>query len=303
MIAILKSCRSSTLLAIFLFRIISSVEAHEGEAGHAHDSKNQVTIALEGEFRIITANGLPDHTTGQFPNRGNPNRITVQSYRFRVPAKPKANDKPTPCTRQPFGIALNGILFDPGTAEYWQNDRNSNWNYEALSGKIHLGLDSHQAHVQPNGAYHYHGIPKGLVERLRAKSNGMLLLGYAADGFPIYYGEFHKDANDPQSELVKLKPSFRLKSGTRPDGPDGAYDGTFTADYEYVPLLGDLDECNGRDGITPEYPEGTYYYAITATFPHVPRMFRGTPDASFQRRPPPSGAGRPAGRPPGPTPR
>ena len=51
--------------------------------------------------------------------------------------------------RQPFGIALNGVLFDPGTAEFFQRDRSSKWNYEALSGAVRLGLDQNHAHVQP----------------------------------------------------------------------------------------------------------------------------------------------------------
>src|SRR5262245_46089029 len=46
---------------------------------------SQVSIAIEGDQRVIRANGLPDHLTGQFPNRGNPNRIAPQSYAFRVP--------------------------------------------------------------------------------------------------------------------------------------------------------------------------------------------------------------------------
>ena len=50
------------------------------------------------------------------------------------------------------------------------------------------GLDDHHAHVQPTGAYHYHGLPTGLIEHLRKEKddNKMLLIGYAADGFPIY---------------------------------------------------------------------------------------------------------------------
>jgi len=46
--------------------------------------------------------------------------------------------------------------------------------------------------------------------------------------------------------------------------------------------LGDLDECNGREGITPEFPEGTYYYVITNEYPGVPRCFVGTPSSDFK---------------------
>ena len=58
--------------------------------------------------------------------------------------------------------------------------------------------------------------------------------------------------------------------------PGGKYDGTFTADYEYVAGSGDLDECNGRFGVTPEYPQGIYYYCITEEFPQLARQWRGT---------------------------
>lgn len=76
----------------------------------------RVSITIEGDQRVIVANGLPDHATGRFPNAKNPNRIAAQSYRYTVPLRPVVAAKPTPLPAQPFGIALNGVLFDPGTA-------------------------------------------------------------------------------------------------------------------------------------------------------------------------------------------
>ena len=148
---------------------------------NANVDSNQVEITEKDGFRYIKANGIPNHETGQFPNRGNPNRISAQNYNFKIPLNPKQNEKPTFAPL--FGVALNGIPFDPGTAELWNNDMN--WRYEALTGSINLGVDSSNAHVQPNGAYHYHGIPKGLVEKLGGQ-NKMILVGYASDGFPVY---------------------------------------------------------------------------------------------------------------------
>ena len=49
----------------------------------AHD--NHVQITVEGDRRCITSNGLPDHDTGNFPNRGNPHRIAEQDIRLCVP--------------------------------------------------------------------------------------------------------------------------------------------------------------------------------------------------------------------------
>jgi len=273
---------------------------------------NRVTITIEGDKRVIRANGWPDHPPGQFPNRGNPNTISPQDYTFRVPLKPPAADKPVSSARSWFGIALNGVPFEPGTAEFWNNDRT--WNYEAMSGFINLGLDENRAHVQPSGAYHYHGLPTGLMSRLGGDRKKMLLVGYAADGFPIYTDQGYSDPKSTNSPLKKMRSSYQLKKGERPDGPPGKYDGKFTADYEYVKGSGDLDECNGRLGVTPEYPQGTYHYFITTEFPQLSRLWRGTPDASFQKRGPGGppgpgfgprrrgGPGEPKGPPPGPPP-
>lgn len=250
----------------------------------------QMEIDERQGARFIRADGLPNHATGQFPNRGNPNRISAQSYYFRVPLRPAKTGRVV--FYRPnhlFGVATNGVVFDPNTAEFWNNDRRSGWMIEALSGAKSLGIDQNNAHVQPDGAYHYHGVPTGLVDQLRGKG-GLLQIGWAADGFPIYV-------------QPGLRPGWRLKAQRDPDGPNGKPDGTYARDYEYVQGLGDLDECNGRDGATVEFPQGTYYYVVTVNFPHVPRCFAGTPDGSFQKQgglPPGGGPGGGPGRRPPP---
>ncbi len=243
---------------------------------------SQVTITVEGEYRFIRANGLPDHETGQFPGRGNPNRIAPQSYSFRAAMKPQTNAMPRTARGAWFGVALNGVPFEPGTAEFWKGQ--PEWVMEAKSGFIDLGLDANNAHVQPTGAYHYHGLPTGLMQKLGGNGSKMLLVGYAADGFPIYTSFAHGVATNAASELRKMRSSWQLKRGGRDSGPGGKPDGRFTRDYEYVAGSGDLDECNGRLGVTPEYPQGTYYYCITEEFPQLARSWRGTPDASFVAR-------------------
>jgi hypothetical protein len=266
--------------------------------------ESKVTITVTGGERVIAANGLPNHATGRFPNRGNPNAITEKNYRFYVPTNPKAAEKPSSASIAWFGVALNGVPFEPGTAEFW--NENQNWNYEAMGGTINLGLDRNNAHVQPNGAYHYHGLPGGLMEKLGGDGNKMLLIGYAADGFPIYTSYGYSVARDAKSPLKKMRSRYRLKHGehpSEPNGPGGKYDGQFTADYEYAKGSGDLDECNGYFGVTPEYPQGIYHYYITEEFPFVSRFWRGTPDESFKKPwPRPGsrargpGAARPEGR-------
>lgn len=238
---------------------------------------NSVHIRQGGGYRYIQSNGIPDHAPGQFPNAGNPNTLAAKNYTFRVPLNPVFSGRAAAYGHHLFGVALNGVPFDPATVEYWNNDRNSGWNYEALSGQINLGLDHNHAHVQPDGAYHYHGVPEKF---LKANTPGQLV-GYAADGFPIYYDS-------------RVRSSYRLKQGTRPSGPRGRYDGTFVEDYKYAAGTGDLDECNGRVGATSEYPRGIYHYYLTSEFPFIPRCLKGPSDSSFKKQ---QGPGRDGQRP------
>lgn len=261
--------------------------------------KSHVQISVAGERRQITSNGIPDHQPGQFPNRGNPHSIQPQDHRYFIPAQPRPADQITALGMRCFGIAVNGVPFDPNAAEWWDDARQ--WQYEPMTpGGMSLGIDEHHAHVQPTGAYHYHGLPTGLIINLTGGKPKMILIGWAADGFPIYGPWGHQQANDEASPLLRVKSSYQVKKGSRPqNAPPGRYDGSFVADYEYVPGSGDLDECNGRYGTTPEFPQGIYHYHVIDHFPYVPRYFRGTADPSFDRRGPPPGGGpgpRPKGK-------
>lgn len=258
----------------------------------------EVQVTVRNGIRRIRSNGLPNHSTGQFPNSRNPNVISAQSYDYSFPVSPARSRSTTSYSiPQPFGIAVNGVLFDPIAAEWYQNDRNSGWNLNPLSPKVNLGLDHNHAHVQPSGAYHYHGIPDGLVDQID-KARHAPLVGWAGDGFPIYLDRGHRSARDRTSGVKQLTSSYRLKSGTRPNGPGGTYDGTYVEDYEYVGGSGDLDAANGRVQVTPEFPRGTYCYILTEDFPVIPRAFVGPVASSFAKSGPGGGgAQRPGGGP------
>ena len=127
----------------------------------------------------------------------------------------------------------------------------------------------------------------------------MTLIGYAADGYPVYGPYAHTKADDAKSGTRLMNSSYRVKNGFRgSDAPSGEFDGTYTRDWEYVKGSGDLDECNGRTGVTAEYSDGTYYYVMVDEFPFIPRFFHGTPDASFERGPRRDGGGPPPRRAP-----
>lgn len=262
----------------------------------------RVVVKVRNGVRTISSNGLPDFTPGAFPNAGCPNAISAQSYSYRLPVK-GARTAVTPYEiPQPFGISVDGVLFDPYAAEWWNNDPSSGWQYYALGGGKNLGMDANHAHVQPTGAYHFHGIPDGLLATLGTSKHSPLV-GWAGDGFPIYVRTGY--ANPRKKGAVKaLRSSYRLKTGTRPSGPGGEYNGWFNEDYEYVDGSGDLDAANGRVCVTPEYPKGTYAYFLTEEFPAVPNAFAGAVATSFVKSGGAAGpgAGPGGGRPTGPPP-
>ncbi len=238
--------------------------------------------------RTLKANGLPDHVVGAFPNADNPNTISAQSISVSLTVTPTETSAISPRvgpTDKP-GVALNGIAFDPGTAGTCNNagtcqqggQAAGDWSLEALGQTaFKWGTDTSNAHVQPNGMYHYHGVPEGLVTKLSSGTKAMTLIGWAADGFPIYARYGYTAAADASSAIKVVTSSYRIKTAPAASRPATATYamGTFTQDYEYVAGFGDLDECNGRTGVTPEFPKGTYHYYATDTFPYLQRCVKG----------------------------
>jgi hypothetical protein len=283
---------------------------HDGLASHTHEIESKkdgytyfgsyeledenfgtkTKVTLTSNKRIMVTNALPNHKTGKFPNQGNPNKISAQNKTYSFPLNPKYTGK-AQWIREP-GIALNGIKFEPGTAEVVECETGENYRVEAFQDVIDLGLDFNNAHVQPTGAYHYHGSPTSVIENF--DSGGDLVhIGFAHDGFPIYY-----------SKSGAYKASFKALDGNR-DGEDcvyenpgqhidvsvgGHHDGTFTSDFEYVVGYGDLDECNG---ITIN---DQYMYLVTNEFPYLSRCLMGEVPEEERQGPPNGGGGRDQGQ-------
>ncbi|WP_166416219.1 YHYH protein [Cochlodiniinecator piscidefendens] len=245
-------------------------------------SNAQVSIEQSGTTRRLSGNGLPTHAVGAFPNAGNPHEIQMQDVNLQMPVDPETRRMDDLGLGDLFGVAVNGVVFDPGAAEFWQGNPNLGWQYEALGGAVTLGLDTNYAHVQPDGTYHYHGLPVGLMQELGwSATEQSPLIGWAADGFPIYALTAEVDG-----AVVMMESAYQLRSGDRPGGqaPTGAYDGAFVQDYLYVAGSGTLDECNGAVVRTADYPDGTYAYFLTVDYPIIPRCLMGNVDPSFIKR-------------------
>ncbi len=257
----------------------------------------------DNSHRILNGNGIPNHEVGTFPNQNNPNTIREQNVSKRFSLCPEIISESGLELVGPalaIAYALNSVKFDPGTAgrcndagECSLAQGRGNWNIEALGhDTFDFGDDMNHAHVQPNGEYHYHGMPELLMEFL-GNNQGMTIVGWASDGFPVYARNGFSNANDSTSEVIALQSSYKLKSqpdANRPNtltallgGPGQGSNnlnrpiemGAFTQDYEYVEGLGDLDQCNGRFGVTPEFPNGIYYYVVSDDFPFFTRCLKG----------------------------
>lgn len=244
----------------------------------------KTTVEVKDGQRIMNSNALPNHQTGNFPNPGNPNAISAQTVRYTIPAKPKLSGE-SKWARQP-GVALNGIKFEPETAERFVCETGEVYRIEAFQELVDMGLDHNHAHVQPTGAYHYHGVPTELVNALDTGED-LIMVGFALDGFPIYY-----------SKSGQYKPSYRLSEELR-TGDACTYtnpkqsmgmeikntkaDGTFVSDWTFDESLGDLDECNGI------VIDDQYAYFVTDDYPYMSRCLKGDFKEERRKGPPPGG--------------
>ena len=284
-------------------KVLTNINEEIYNSDESVNAFSKYSWSSDGSDRILIGNGIPNHEVGKFPNTNNPNTISAQSVNKRFTLCPDIiyeNGLEFAGPALVIAYALNSVKFDPATAGRC-NDAGEcslargtgNWNIEALGhDTFDFGDDMNHAHVQPNGAYHYHGIPELLVDLLK-NNQDMTLVGWASDGFPVYARYGYSTSSNAESSIKSLKPSYRLKSkpdANRPStltllagGPGQGSSspntpipmGAFTQDYEYIEGSGDLDQCNGRYGVTPEFPNGIYYYVVTDDFPFFTRCLKG----------------------------
>lgn len=145
---------------------------------HTESNTNlQGTVSVDSSSNannhIITSNGIPDHTTGTFPQaKTNPNSIEKQTFRFFVPKIPKIASESSCLTFGPIAVSKNGIpLFNP------HNINGDN----AVEGDTAEVFDNCDGHPDMRGVYHYHQTPDCLYDNTNDE-----FIGVALDGFPIY---------------------------------------------------------------------------------------------------------------------
>lgn len=255
----------------------------------------QVRIELGGEAAgdtcTLSSNGIPNHDFGDLGPFVTPVGQVQES--FTLAAKPSLNDASAPLSLMlDDGVLRNGVKIDLlaaacygvgpdplGQEKIGCFQDGTPWRYDPISPSTAFGEDSHHAHTQPDGAYHYHGDPNAMYDPSGAAPSG--LIGWAADGVPIY-GPYFDDGGIVRKAVsgYSLRQGARVSQPGEAAFPGGDYDGTFIDDYEFTGA-GDLDACNGMS------VAGVYGYYVTEGYPYVIGCFRGTPDASFAKGMPP----------------
>lgn len=138
---------------------------------------------LNGNQRLITTNGLPNHVTGIFPIQSsdaayaydrNPNKISAQSLTYTLAADP-VYGSPN-CMGGESGVMLSGVPifngFDAGGRDAGA------WEVQ----------DSCSGHPQVSGEYHYHTLSSCITD-----ADVDTVIGFALDGFPITGPRLAKD--------------------------------------------------------------------------------------------------------------
>jgi hypothetical protein len=241
-----------------------------------------VTVTVDGSIRTINSNALPDHETGDFPNSGNPSAISEQDVSYEFTTDPIYTGAATGVSIT--GVAVNGVKFEPGTAETVTCATGETFRVEAFQDIYNLGFDFNNAHVQPTGEYHYHGVSQLLVEAYD-HGDDLVHVGFAADGFLMYYsksGTYESGYELATADRAGTDCVLSLGQGRLVNIGGTSPDGTYTSDWVYNEENGELDSCNGIT-IGDEY-----LYVITDDYPYVGRCLNGEVSA---------GAGGPGGGP------
>lgn len=286
-----------------------SSSANTVELGSGRPAQSCTWTIQNGVIRA-QATGLPYHSYGNVTAVNIP---AAQNYDLSWTYRGGTNiasQSPAPVGLGLIGLWLNGVaMFNPsaggGAPEGFTPVPGFHYNAASEEGSIlnySFGEDAAGGHAAPPDMYHYHdgnffpawetgngasnsvpgtstGIADCLVipylnDGLRHVSTHSKILGFAADGYPVYGPYGYSISTNSQSSVRRMVSGYRLKNSSYRAGT-GASNlttypmGIFVEDFEYSTTetpqaeTVDLDIHNGRYCVTPDYPNGTYAYFVT----------------------------------------
>lgn len=200
-------------------------------------------IRYSTNWVYINASGLASYNMGPWYLSG----TTIfglwpanQNYLMRFPRTPTPATTFTATSLGNVGLCVNGVgIFNALDAYTYKNSTGQDamngpsggdgiW-YRTASVEL-PSFDPAYAHSQQQGAYHFHGNPKGLRLQLNdnitynsatgtyAEATGTLhhspILGFALDGYPIYGPYGYSSAMDSGSAIRRMTSGFQVRNGT-----------------------------------------------------------------------------------------
>jgi hypothetical protein len=192
----------------------------------AIDFEGYVDIEAYEEYCDIYSDNIPNHDFND-SSANFASNVMERDRTFKVKRFPEAASQNTEIQRGVWdALMLNGVVVDLKSAGcYSPSSPNANsdgniaagcgqsaqWNLVPLEYTSMFGVDIHNAHVQPDGSYHYHGNPNAMFDD-SPSGEGSPFIGFAADGFPIY-GSYILDSQT--GTYRKALSGYTLKEGTR----------------------------------------------------------------------------------------
>lgn len=247
---------------------------------------------------------------------------TNQHVLYKIPRNPTVPTSKTQNKGGAIGYFVDGVaMFNSWDAQYWNGaaevgstGNSGYWNRDAYVNEG-ATFDPANAHQPGSGQYHYHANPpalryllgdhvnfnptnKAYTESTSTPTQHSPIIGWVADGYPIYGPYGYSISNDASSGIRRMVSGYVLRNGQfgsqnltavgRTYLPQWAVRmygvasnilagpavstsyplGRYMEDNDYLGDLGytsgtntfDLDEYNGRWCVTPEFPNGTYAY-------------------------------------------
>jgi len=301
-------------------------------------------VSYSATWVYVRATGLASHIMGPwYLNAAKtltfPNFPANNAKIYRIPRTSVIPTNKTLTGLGATGIMVNGVsIFDSRDAFSYVNASTTDatptnsltgdgvWNRDGYHNES-VTFDPALAH-QAGSNYHYHAQPIALryqlgdhvdynaatnryTESATAVTTHSPILGWAADGLPIYGPYGYSSPLDPQSGVRRMISGFALRVGlinrtslpawaqriqtvTFKNGPTVSATyllGHYIEDFDYLGDLGytlgrhfDLNEQNVRWCITPEFPAGTHAYFTTLNADGTPaypyttgRQYFGSP--------------------------
>jgi hypothetical protein len=190
------------------------------------DFEGYVNVEVFDTYCNLSSDNIPNHDFNDSSANFRTNVAEIDRV-FRVQRDPQMAPEISQINRQAWdAVMLNGVVADVKSAGCYKPSEsradadgnteagcgpNDNWMLIPLEYSTKFGADIHNAHVQPDGTYHYHGNPNAMFDD-SPSGEGSPVIGFAADGFPIY-GSYILDSLT--GSYRKALSGYTLKEGTR----------------------------------------------------------------------------------------